>query len=121
MKTLDGVTGGRQTLAITMAVPESDGVIEPDLGVGACSKHHRRDDHGPLCRNRRIAGKLEPLRCGRHRACRTRSQDRQSIFRVTGNIRRVGRSWHTPPWCEAVNEVSKGVPQPLKGSELLGT
>jgi hypothetical protein len=47
---LDGVTGGRQTLAVKVAIPQSDGVTEPEAGVGACSKHHRGDDHGTLWR-----------------------------------------------------------------------
>ena len=38
-------------------------VVSKRSRAGACSKHHRRDDHGALCRNRRVIGMLERVCC----------------------------------------------------------
>src|SRR5215468_9186468 len=49
-----------------------------------------RDDHGPLCRNRRVSGILERLRCGRDRPNRSRGQDRQRARGAHRLVRFIG-------------------------------
>src|ERR1700685_3165066 len=54
-------------------VPQSDGVTEPGVSPLQAST---RDDHGPLCRNRRVIGMLERVRCGCERQDRSGGQGR---------------------------------------------
>src|SRR5258705_13920068 len=49
-----------------------------------------RDDHGPLCRNRRVIGMLERLRCRCEREDRSRGQ---GCDRAGGADRLVGFAW----------------------------
>src|SRR5215471_3355666 len=49
-----------------------------------------RDDHGPLCRNRRVSGILEHLRCGRERPNRSRGQDRERTRGADRLVRFIG-------------------------------
>ena len=48
-------------------VPQTDGVKSTESGLRLLQASSR-DDHGPLCRNRRVIGKLERVRCGCERA-----------------------------------------------------
>ncbi len=68
---VDGVTGRRRGVAGQAVVPHTDGVAESGANLLQAS---RRDDHGLLCRNRRVIGMLERLRCGCERQDRARGQ-----------------------------------------------
>ncbi len=56
---------------VAVAVPQSDEVGKHGVRLGLLQTSSR-DDHGALCRDRRVIGKREHLRCRRERADRTR-------------------------------------------------
>ena len=60
---LDGVTGRQSTVVAAVAVPQSD-EVENGVRLGLLQASSR-DDHGALCRYRRVIGKREPVRCRR--------------------------------------------------------
>jgi hypothetical protein len=75
---LDGVTGRQPTVVMEVVVPQSDGVGNHGVRLGLLQASSR-DDHGALCRYRRVIGKREPVRCRRDRTDlgqRARNPDR---------------------------------------------
>src|ERR1700739_5030025 len=84
----------RERLGGGAVVPQSDGVY----GVGmALLQASTRDDHGSLCRNRRVFGMLERVRGGCEREDRSGGQGGERARGADGLVWLTG-VWAEPGW-----------------------
>src|SRR5438552_13787629 len=84
---VDGVTGGAEVQARRSSLKL---MVSNQRSRRCPLQASSRDDHGPLCRNRRVIGILERVRCGRERQDRWRGQ---GCERACGADRLVWFAW----------------------------